>query len=47
MGRLYDNCTEELYDETGMTEGNLTKREERGLNSLKVKDGSLVICQTD
>ena len=46
---MFDRYLEEFCDEEGIQESNLTKQELSGLKSLKkrVKDGGLVICQTD
>jgi hypothetical protein len=46
---VFDKYVEEFCDEDGLQESNLTEEETSGLKSLKkrVKDGSIVICQTD
>ena len=47
--KIYNDFEQEMCDEDGIQESNLTREEEMGLKSLKkrVKDGELVICQTD
>ena len=46
---IFEKYLEEFCDEEGIQESNLTKEEQAGLKSLqkRVKDGGLVICQTD
>ena len=47
--KLYNECENLLVDDKGLTEDNLTAGERRGLKDLqkRVKDGEIIICQTD
>ena len=47
--RIFDECVKLLVDVSSKTEDNITKSERRGLISLqkRVKEGEIVICQTD
>ena len=47
--KIYDDVIKNLYDDKGVSEINISEQEERGLESLrkKVREGSILICQTD
>ena len=48
-GRIYDDFRNELTDEEGVQESNLTLGEVKGLKKLKkrVQDGEIIIVKTD